>query len=233
MRKDYIQKLVLVLFVFCLKNLQAQNKESIFLSTSDNVLKYLKVISEKDFLENRSNLTLKIEEIFKDYHYFPKKQSLIKTLGSFDSDMFDIYSKDSILIKGRNKDILIYNYMSKLDDRDFRFVESVSEYSNHLFFLVSGYETWDSVVVNLEDKEVYSFPDVPALINKNEYLVVSNYYGEGVFYYFNGVTNKVLWFDLANFDIKDYYLKDGEIFFQFVSNDKNSQTYFYSLSYKD
>lgn len=158
------------------KSFEAKNNEPFIFLDSENLKKYLKGVSEKNYAENKSDIILKEDDVNQDYHYFPKNQNLIKTLRGFDSNMFDIYSKDSILIKGKNQNILIHNYISKFDDRDFRFVDSVSEYRNHLFFHITGYEIWEIIVVNIEEKEVYSFPDYPVLINSNEYLVVSDYY---------------------------------------------------------
>lgn len=231
MKKNFFQKSLLILFILCSKVGQAQFKESIFSANSDNLFEYLEIISGEKFLNNKLNSVLKLNDVFKDYKYYPKNQNLIELFRNIKSDMFDIYTKDSIIIKGKNEDVLLRNYISKSDDRDFQMVESISNYNNHLFFCITGYETWYNVVVNLYDDDVYVFSDLPALINKDEFIIVSNYYGEGVFYYFNSVTKKILWFNLSNLDIKDYYLSNGKVFFEFISNN-NSQTYFYSLSYK-
>jgi hypothetical protein len=233
MKKDYLRKSLLILFVFSLKSILAQTKELVFLETSDNLLEYFRLISREEFNEKKLNGGLKINDVFADYKHYSKKLKLVEILEDINSDMFEIYSNDSIKIKGKNEDVLLRTYISDIDDRDYQIVESVSEYHGHYFFLISGYETWYSIVVDIDDEEVYVFLDVPVLINKNEFVIVSHYYGEGVFSYFNSETDKGLWFNLSNFDIKDYYLQDGKIFFQFVSNEDNSQSYFYSLSYKD
>ncbi|WP_299124784.1 hypothetical protein [uncultured Tenacibaculum sp.] len=214
-----ISFLVLYSFNYCF----GQERDSIFLQ-----------INKKEFSKivfiNKSEFSKKIDKGFKfseDYYNNYKEQSIkdIREIAKEYPNLIKVHSKDSIEIIGLDRKEVIKNFKSLTNDRDFEFFKSYAIEGN-LFFVVNGYETWHTIILNIDSCKVFELSNNPMFLNKNELISLNHYYGDDEFEYYNIENNKYFGFSLNAREIENYYILNKVAYFKVLRLGEKHATYF-------
>ncbi len=78
----------------------------------------------------------------------------------------------------KGDDIVVENKNSKEDFKLFLSYQIIGIFNNHVIINELGYESWNSVMVNLNDGTAYSLADEPIFIKPNLIYAHTPYYGD-------------------------------------------------------